>query len=372
MGLAVLVAAVLFVAFANGANDNFKGVATLLGSGTLAYRPALAWATVSTLAGSLAAAWLSGGLVSRFTGKGLVADAVVGDPAFLLAVAAGAAVTVLLATRLGFPVSTTHALTGALVGAGMVVAGPGHVSFGTLGRAFALPLLVSPLVAIALTAAFYPALRRTGLTLGVAHQDCICVGEHAPRAALTTEGQWVRVDGGPSITVDSPERCERRYAGSVLGVGVRTVLNGVHWLSAGAVGFARGLNDTPKILALLVGAGALGVHDGIGLVAVAMAAGGILAARRVAHTMAHGITAMDEGQGFAANLVTAILVTAASPLGLPVSTTHVSCGALFGIGAVNGEARWPVIGQVLLAWVTTLPVALLIAATVALLTSAGR
>src|SRR5574341_2305628 len=144
MGLDILVVAVLFVAFANGANDNFKGVATLHGSGTLAYRPALAWATLTTLAGSLAAAWLSGGLVSRFTGKGLVPDGIVADPVFLLAVAGGASATVLFATRLGFPISTTHALTGALVGAGIVVAGPAEVAYGTLGRAFALPLLASP------------------------------------------------------------------------------------------------------------------------------------------------------------------------------------------------------------------------------------
>ncbi len=372
MGVGLLLVAVLFVAFANGANDNFKGVATLHGSGTLAYRPALAWATISTLAGSFAAAWLSGGLVSRFTGKGLVADAVVAHPAFLLAVAVGTSGTVLLATRLGFPVSTTHALTGALVGAGLVVAGPGHVAYGTLGRAFALPLLASPLLATALSAGLYAALRRARLALGVTHEDCICVGQHAPLAALTADGRVVRVGLGPGLSVDRPERCERRYAGAVAGFRAQSALNGLHLLTAGAVGFARGLNDTPKVLALVVGAGALGVHDGAGLVAVAMAAGGILAARRVAHTMAHGITGMNHGQGFAANLVTAALVTLASPLGLPVSTTHVSCGALFGIGAVNGEARWRVIGQVLLAWVTTLPAAMLLAAAFAFLTSAVR
>jgi PiT family inorganic phosphate transporter len=372
MGLALLVVAVVFVAFANGANDNFKGVATLHGSGTLAYRPALAWATATTLAGSLAAAWLSGGLVRRFTGKGLVDDAIVGDPVFLLAVAIGAAGTVLLATRLGFPISTTHALTGALVGAGIVVAGPSHIAYGTLGRSFALPLLASPLLATALTATLYAALRQTRLGLGVTHEDCICVGLQAPLAALTAEGRVVSVAGGPAMSVDRPERCARRYTGTVLGLRTQSVLNAMHVLTAGAVGFARGLNDTPKILALLVGARALGVHDGIGLVALAMAVGGILASRRVAHTMAYGITGMNHGQGFTANLVTATLVAVASPLGLPVSTTHVSCGTLFGIGAVNGEARWRVIGQVFMAWVTTLPVAIILAATLAILVRAVR
>jgi PiT family inorganic phosphate transporter len=372
MGVGLLLAAALLLAFANGANDNFKGVATLEGSGTLAYRPALLWATISTLAGSLAAAWLSGGLVARFSGKGLLADGFAADPSFLLAVAGAACATVLLATWLGFPISTTHALTGALVGAGLVVAGPAEVAYGTLGLAIALPLVASPFAAMVLAGAVYTALHRTRLALDVTHEDCICVGQRVPLAAIAASGRVVPLGVGPRMSIERREQCERRYTGAVLGVRTQSVLNGLHVVTAGAVCFARGLNDAPKILALLIGAGAVGVHDGLGLVAVAMAAGGVLAAGRVAHTLAHGITAMSHGQGFAANLVTAVLVTLASPLGLPVSTTHVSCGALFGIGAVNGEARWRVIGQVLLAWVTTLPAAMLVAAFLAFLTSVIR
>ncbi|HEV3026281.1 MAG TPA: inorganic phosphate transporter, partial [Planctomycetota bacterium] len=82
----------------------------------------------------------------------------------------------------------------------------------------------------------------------------------------------------------------------------------------------------------------------------------VLHARKIAETMSHRITRMNHGQGFASNLVTAGLVLAASRFGLPVSTTHVSCGALFGIGAVTGQARWRTIGGVVLAWIVTLPV----------------
>src|SRR5947208_396734 len=124
----LLTAAVLFLAYSNGANDNFKGVATLFGSGTCSYRQALAWGTATTLAGSLLALYLAGGLVESFKGKGLVPDAVTRQPAFVLAVSLGAALTVLLATRLGLPVSTTHALTGGLVGAGLL-ASSGEVQF---------------------------------------------------------------------------------------------------------------------------------------------------------------------------------------------------------------------------------------------------
>jgi PiT family inorganic phosphate transporter len=86
-----------------------------------------------------------------------------------------------------------------------------------------------------------------------------------------------------------------------------------------------------------------------------MAAGGVLNARRVAETMSRKITEMNPSQGFTANLVTAFLVTGASRLGLPVSTTHVSVGSLFGIGLVNRTARWRAVLTILLAWVTTLP-----------------
>jgi PiT family inorganic phosphate transporter len=74
---------------------------------------------------------------------------------------------------------------------------------------------------------------------------------------------------------------------------------------------------------------------------------------------------MNHGQGFSANLVTAALVTLASPLGLPVSTTHVSCGALFGIGVLNGQGRGKTIRTIIGAWAVTLPVAGALSALVA-------
>lgn len=72
----ILLLIVLFLAWSNGANDNFKGVATLYGSGTASYRKALAWATVTTLAGSLLTLVLAAGLVKTFSAKGLVPDLV--------------------------------------------------------------------------------------------------------------------------------------------------------------------------------------------------------------------------------------------------------------------------------------------------------
>ena len=108
--LIALCVATLFLAYSNGANDNFKGVATLFGSGTANYRRAIAWATITTLAGSLCSLLLAAALVRSFSGKGLVPDEIAGTTGFLLAVAIGAGLTVMLATLTGFPISTTHSL----------------------------------------------------------------------------------------------------------------------------------------------------------------------------------------------------------------------------------------------------------------------
>jgi inorganic phosphate transporter, PiT family len=314
-----LIATTLALTFANGANDNFKGVATLFGSGTASYRRELAWATITTAAGSVTALFLASTLVARFSGKGLVPDALTGDPAFLTAVGGGAALTVFLASRLGLPVSTTHELTGALVGAGLLAAGT-ELRVAALGSTFVAPLLISPFVA--------------GLL--------ISTGNVLVRV-FTRRDVELTVD--TSITPKVPKG-----------------LDIAHYLSAGAVGFARGVNDTPKLLALLTPVPFVSPHVGAVLIAAAMAVGGLLGARRVAETISHRVTTMNPRQGFGANLTTATLVLFASRFGFPVSTTHVSSGALFGLGAITGQARWNTILQIVLAWAATLPCAAVLAA----------
>src|SRR5579862_2977612 len=140
-----LILATCFLAYSNGANDNFKGVASLLGSRTCGYRTSISWATITTGAGSIAAIFWAKSLLTKFSGKGLVPDALTAQPEFLLAVALGAGATVILATLLGCPISTTHGLTGALVGVGLVAEG-GSVNFSALGKNFVSPLLLSPVI----------------------------------------------------------------------------------------------------------------------------------------------------------------------------------------------------------------------------------
>lgn len=362
--LLIFLAACL-VAYANGANDNFKGVASLYGSRTCSYRTAIGWATVATFAGSIAAIFLAQGLLKKFSGQGLVPETLTRSPQFVLAVALGAGATVIVAAVLGFPISTTHSLTGALVGGGVVAAGS-RVNFAVLGHAFVLPLLASPLLAMILGAALYLTLRFARQKLGVTKETCVCAGVEQQTILLPQPDGMLVAASLPtvSVAVDDTAVCTQRYAGAVLGINAGRLLDRLHFLSAGAVSFARGLNDTPKMVALLLAAGAFKIQWGFAAVATAIALGGLLNAKKVAHTMSHKITGMNSGQGFAANFATALLVTTASFNGLPVSTTHVSVGSLFGLGAVTRQAKWkPVLG-IFASWVFTLPCGALLAALV--------
>ncbi|MBI3543854.1 MAG: inorganic phosphate transporter [Deltaproteobacteria bacterium] len=358
IGVALALVFGLFLSYANGANDNFKGCATLYGSGTLSYRRSLFFSALAQALGSLTALLLAQGLIGAFSGKGLVPDAVVAMKSFALAVALGTAATVMLATRFGFPISTTHALTGALVGSGLLASSSG-VNYSKLGAGFFTPLLVSPVLALAGSSLFYLGLRFARAASGISKETCVCVGEEVVGVlpAGMTASQAIAAGTFPSVTVATEAVCVERYRGSFLGVGVERALDGVHVLSGAAVCFARALNDTPKIAATLLVGGAFSPTAAILGVAVVMAVGGLVNSRRVAETMSHKVTELSPGQGLSANLVTAVLVVFASKVGLPVSTTHVSCGSLFGIGAVTGRAHGKTIAGILLAWVTTLPLA---------------
>ncbi len=352
-----------FLAYANGANDNFKGVATLFGTGTTNYRAALGWATVTTFAGSVCSIALATGLLKTFSGKGLVPDAVASSPEFILAGGLGAALTVMLATVTGFPISTTHSLTGALLGAGLVAVGT-QINLSALGRVFFLPLVLSPLVATVLGSATYAAFRWLRIRLRVSREWCICVGGCEEVIPISDSNPGSSAVWNPPIQVDFDGRdsCVQRYNGKVLWIDTQRFLDLAHYISAGTVSFARGLNDTPKIMALLLLVKGIGIQWGMLVVAAAMAVGGLIHARKVAETMSKKITPMNHGQGFTANLVTSILVLFASRLGMPVSTTHVSCGSLFGLALMTKRANYRVVSEIILAWVLTLPIAALLSA----------
>lgn len=354
--IGVVLATVVLVAYTNGANDNFKGVATIYGSRSASYRAALTWATVMQLGGSLAATTLAAGLVETFSAKGLVPDAIAVSPAFMTAAAAATGATVLLATLLGLPVSTTHALTGGLVGAGLVAVGLSGMRFGVLGKSFLLPLGLSPLVAMGLTMILYPLARRSRRALGVERESCVCIGAEIVPLRLAG-GATAAASIALTVSTGTTRECVDRYQGTLVGVSAQRLLDVLHFGSAGAICFARALNDTPKILALALAARAVGAPFGLALIGAAMAVGGLVNARKVAETLSKKITPLNAGQGFVANATAAALVIAASRAGLPVSTTHVATSGIVGIGVVNRTARARVVVGILAAWVTTLPLA---------------
>ncbi len=208
-----------------------------------------------------------------------------------------------------------------------------------LGRGFAFPLLASPLLAVATAWILYHFLRAARLRLGVERRMCLCVGAAVEPVKRTAGGALVMESRGIPLTLQQEAFCRERYIGSLIGFNAQALLDRLHFLSAGLVGIARGMNDAPKIAALLVASRLTGAGAELGVVALAMAVGGLLGARRVAETLGRRITPMNHGQGFTANAATAGWVLLATFHGLPVSTTHVAVGSLAGIGAATRRSR---------------------------------
>jgi PiT family inorganic phosphate transporter len=348
-GFLLLVALALLLAYANGSNDISKGISTLVGSGVSNFRMAVSWGTAWTVAGVVAAAFVSQSLVATFSGNGFLDRAVPGI-AFPAAVAAGAIAWVLFASRTGLPVSTTHAIAGALAGAAIVARGAAALHWDSLAKKVAIPLAASPLLSLALIYALYPLLARAAVRV---ERYCVCLekrGAVLAGSALTLTSISETAVVAPAAACDSPLIAARV-----------SIIDGLHWTSSALTSFARGLNDAPKILALGVAASAIGIRGlpFYAALAAAMGAGSLIAGFRVTETLARRVTPMSPGDGFAANLVTTLLVGSASFVSLPVSTTHVCSGAIVGVGLHRGPGtvRWKTVAELGLAWVVTLPVA---------------
>jgi len=134
---------------------------------------------------------------------------------------------------------------------------------------------------------------------------------------------------------------------------------------------ARGANDTPKIMAMLLLGSAVASWPSVTVqlgtlaaVAFAMGLGSYIGGFRVTEVLAEKVTRMDHAEGLSANLTTSSLVLVSATMGLPVSTTHVSSSAIIGMGLLKGirAVRWTTVRDMVLAWVVTLPVAGILAA----------
>ncbi len=273
----------------------------------------------------------------------------------------GTAFWVGLATATSLPVSTTHAIVGSLIGAGLLLR-PGSVQGSSLATKVAIPLLASVVLSYAASALLSrvarSAPRCVGLDLGL-----LSTAEAIGAPQLTGAGAGAVASAGTSqptvrVLASTSAACPVHSPGTA---GISLNVNTAHWLTSGAASFARGLNDAPKIWA--IGAfglvpGTLGPSQLLVLVAVALAFGGAVAAVRVGRQLGENVIHMSHREGLNANVVTAVLVGAGADLGLPMSMTQVSTGAISGI-AGNQIRRLNVrsLRNVLIAWTATPAVA---------------
>jgi PiT family inorganic phosphate transporter len=162
-----------------------------------------------------------------------------------------------------------------------------------------------------------------------------------------------------------PSQCDRAgLQGLVVG------LDTIHWISSGLASCARGTNDAPKIVAMLLLGSTTAAWPStssqltaFGGVAIAMGLGSYFGGLRVTKVLAENVTKMNHTEGLSANLTTSSLVLLSGSLGLPVSTTHISSSAIIGIGLLKGwkSVRWTTVRDMVLAWVVTLPASALLA-----------
>jgi PiT family inorganic phosphate transporter len=147
-------------------------------------------------------------------------------------------------------------------------------------------------------------------------------------------------------------------------------LDTIHWISSGLASFARGTNDAPKIVAMLLLGSTTAAWPStssqltaFGGVAIAMGLGSYFGGLRVTKVLAENVTKMNHAEGLSANLTTSSLVLLSGSLGFPVSTTHISSSAIIGIGLLKGwkSVRWTTVRDMVLAWVITLPASALLA-----------
>jgi inorganic phosphate transporter, PiT family len=315
--LAGLVAVALLFDFLNGLHDAANSIATIVSTRVLRPRYAVAWAAFFNFI-----AFLFFGLhVAQTIGTGIVAADVV-DPRVVFGALMGAIVWNVATWRLGIPSSSSHALIGGLVGAGVAKAGGGAIVWAGLAKTGAA-IVLSPL---------------TGFLLAL---------------LLVLAVSWAFVRSTP-LAVD-------------------TTFRTLQFVSASLYSLGHGGNDAQKtmgiIAVLLYSQGLLGAEFRVPFWVVlacqaAMALGTLFGGWRIVRTMGSRITRLTPVQGFCAETGGAATLFMATGLGVPVSTTHTITGAIIGVGAARkvSAVRWNVASGIVVAWVVTLPASALVAA----------
>jgi len=302
-------AALFLLALANGANDAGKSVASLMvpgPSGFVPRRKPLLWGGFFTGFGSVSAILISSRLFSVFTPASLLRATP--ESHFILAALAGAMLWILGATLLRLPVSSTHAIVGAIVFLAVYLFGFSGIQWDFLLVRVLLPLAAGPIAAMIGVYAFDRVTRRSGAP-----------SKEKPGLARIT-----------------------------------------HWGSGAAAAYARGVNDAPKMAALgaffLLANPSEAVWLPYTIVAVAVFLGSIVLGHRVAQTVMGKHVTMDPVQHSKAGAATALVVGAAAFLGAPMSSTQVHEGSNAGIGGERKIVK-SVLRGMILPWLVTLPAA---------------
>ena len=318
-----LIGIALLFDFLNGLHDAANSIATIVSTRVLRPQFAVAWAAFFNFI-----AFLFFGLhVAETIGKGIVDPSII-TPQVIFAALMGAIVWNVVTWIYGIPSSSSHALVGGLVGAGLARTG---------GDAIVLGGLLKTVGAIFMSPAI-------GFILAL---------------LLVLLVSWVFVRQTP-FAVDRTFRV-------------------MQFISASLYSLGHGGNDAQKtmgiIAVLLYSQGYLGgtFHVPFWVVIscqAAMAIGTLFGGWRIVHTMGSKITRLNPMQGFCAETGGAITLFGATWLGIPVSTTHTITGAIVGVGAARrtSAVRWGLAGNIVIAWIITLPSAALIAAAVFFLT----
>jgi PiT family inorganic phosphate transporter len=319
-----VVAVALFFDFTNGFHDTANSIATSVSTRALSPRMAVASAAVLNFLGAFVSV-----AVAATIAKGIVdQDAITLD--VVMAGLVGAITWNLITWFVGLPSSSSHALIGGMIGSAMAAGGVDVVQWNGILDKVLIPSLVAPF-------------------LGVAFAFALIL-------AIT----WV-------IARRAPEKVNR-------------VFRRMQLVSGGFVAFTHGTNDAQKtmgIIALaLVASGHLDPDFErpptwvIASAALAMAAGTYAGGWRIIRTLGQRIAKIDPPQGFAAQTACASILWGTAHFGFPVSTTHTISGSVLGAGAVRGfsAVRWGVAGNILVAWILTIPAAATVGAAMEVVT----
>jgi len=383
----------LFMAWGIGANDVANAMATSIGSGALTIRKALIVAAVFEFTGAV----LAGGEVTSTIRSGIVeASFVVDEPQLLiygmLAALLSAAIWLLVASRRGWPVSTTHSIVGAIVGFAVVAFGVSSVRWGQVGTIVA-SWVVSPLTAGLFAYFIFSSIQWLILTredplhrarkyapfyvfITVALISLVTIFKGLSHVGLTlTTPQAYAVSFGFALIValigrffilriKVDKRAEKKFHYAT----VERVFGVLMVITACSMAFAHGSNDVANAIGPVAAVisvaqtGVVGQQSALSFWILLLGGGGIVLGlatfgRHVIATVGAGITSLTPTRGFSAELAAASTIVLASGTGIPVSTTHTLVGAVLGVGMARGISaiNLGVVGRIFVSWMVTIP-----------------